>query len=303
MDGIIKPNFFIVGAAKSATTALYSYLKKHPDVFLAKKELNYFSHDLNYRTEQYPEYVYLSYFSKAAGKKAIGDASVHYLISQKAATKIKKFNKDARIIIMLRNPADMVYSLYSEQFFQGDETIKNFEQALDADTRRRTGIDIPLHRNCPVESLLYKSVANYYEQVLRYTSVFEKDKILIILFDEFIKNTRDEYKRVLNFLGLKEIMPAGFEVVNANKTSKNKLLQMMLVNPPDFMKKIFGIIFPHHSKRRIWLVNKLWDYNAEYVRRDTMKPETRQLLLHNYRDDILNLQKLIDKDISSWLDK
>jgi hypothetical protein len=107
-----KPDFFIVGAPKSGTTAMYFYLKQHPEIFMPeRKELHFFGSDFFA-----PHFVrdlkeYLKFFEGADNKKRIGEASVWYLYSKRAAFEIKEFNPDADIIIMLRNPVDMMYSL------------------------------------------------------------------------------------------------------------------------------------------------------------------------------------------------
>src|ERR1700721_383119 len=108
---MVKPNFFIVGAPKSGTSSLYHYLKEHPDVSIPKRVIYYFCYDLTFRTPPLPENIYLDYYAGSGNKKAIGDASVFYLLSPGAAKKIHDFNPEAKIIIMLRNPLQMVYSL------------------------------------------------------------------------------------------------------------------------------------------------------------------------------------------------
>ena len=47
-DNTNKPNFFLVGAAKSGTTSLSSWLDSHPDLYVSPiKEPNYFSTDID----------------------------------------------------------------------------------------------------------------------------------------------------------------------------------------------------------------------------------------------------------------
>src|SRR3990172_1408684 len=99
MDGP-RPSFFIAGAPKCGTTALYAYLKKHPGVFLPKKELHFFGRDLSYKTPPYPLETYLQYYRGGQGKLC-GDASVWYLESPEAPGEIKKFDPDSRILICL----------------------------------------------------------------------------------------------------------------------------------------------------------------------------------------------------------
>src|SRR5665647_751711 len=111
-----RPDFFIVGAPKCGTTAMNNYLAQHPDVFMAQKEIHYFGSDLKMRVKV-SESEYLNYFQNAEEKKLIGEASVWYLFSEKAAAEIKAFSPQAKIIIMLRDPIDVLHSLHSQHLF------------------------------------------------------------------------------------------------------------------------------------------------------------------------------------------
>ena len=140
MENKIKPNLFIVGAAKAGTSALHAILSEHPNIFMSPvKEPNYFSSDLlvdNFNSEQKKKFKnekiqflnngavrpchqlyvrnktdYLRLFKDADSKvKYCGEASVSYLFSKIAAQKIKEFNPVSKIIIILRNPVERAFS-------------------------------------------------------------------------------------------------------------------------------------------------------------------------------------------------
>jgi hypothetical protein len=296
-----KPNLFIVGAPKTGTTALYEYLNKHHDVYFPQKTIYYFCHDLSFRTPPIPESTYLNMFANAGSQKIIAEASVFNLLSPGAAKKIKDFNPEARIIIMLRNPVDMVYSLHTENFSCGDDDIEDFEAALNAEPERKQGRLIPPYHNAPVEAILYSEVAKFYEQVLRYKSVFAEDKLHIILFDDFKADTEGEYRKVLRFLSVQEIMPDTLKVVNPSKVPRSKAYLNFLLNPPGFIKTLGRALFPHHSHRREKLIDFLWKFNNKYQPRKPITPELKQRLLDNYKDDIEKLGKLLNRDLSNWL--
>jgi len=296
-----KPNLFIVGAPKTGTTALYEYLDKHPDVYFPRKTIYYFCSDLTFRTPAIPESVYLDIFAGAGSQKIVAEASVFNLLSPGAAEKIKVFNPDARIIIMVRNPIDMVYSLHTENFSNGDDNIKDFEAALNAESERKQGRLIPPYHNAPVEALYYSGVGKFYEQVLRYKSVFGEDKLHIIFFDDFKADTELEYRKVLRFLGLEEIMPDTLKVVNPSKVPRNKAYLNFLLNPPGFIKVTGRVLFPHHSRRREWMIDFLWDFNIKYKARKPIPVALKQCLLNIYKDDIEKLGKLLNRDLSNWL--
>jgi hypothetical protein len=88
-----RPNFFIVGAPKCGTIALYTYLRRHPAVFMSHKEVHYFGHDLGHRyCGAMSEEDYLKLFTPAGAESALGDASVWYLFSKSAAQEIHDFD-------------------------------------------------------------------------------------------------------------------------------------------------------------------------------------------------------------------
>jgi len=132
-----RPNFFIVGAPKCGTSALFAYLNQHPQVFMAHlKELHFFGTDVRYPARPTLD-QYLLHFAKAREELRVGEASTSYLFSQSAAQEIRAFNPAARIVIMLRNPVDMMYSLHSEMLYWLNEDIEDFEAALEAEEKRK----------------------------------------------------------------------------------------------------------------------------------------------------------------------
>ena len=138
------PNFFIVGAPKCGTTALYAYLAQHPDVFMSDpKEPHYFGSDLDFRYRRRPsDQQYRSYFAGAGDRRRIGEGSVWYLYSECAADEIGQAVPDARIIVMLRDPVEMIPSLHSQFVYNGHEDLA-LADALAAEEDRAQGRRIP----------------------------------------------------------------------------------------------------------------------------------------------------------------
>src|SRR2546429_216975 len=108
------PTFFIVGAPRCGTSSLASYLDAHPRIFMSKpKEPHHFGRDLEIRVRPYASREsYLRLFEGVDADHA-GDASVLYLYSSTAPDEILALNPDARIIIMLRDPLEMIPSLHT----------------------------------------------------------------------------------------------------------------------------------------------------------------------------------------------
>jgi Sulfotransferase family len=195
------PNFFIVGAANSGTTSLYSYLKQHPRVFMpALKEPHYFSqirpsHEQRYmRTYVTNEQVYLRLFSKAANFNAIGEASPSYLFDPVAPLRIHKTVPRAKIIILLRDPVERTHSHYLMDVREGLQE-RPFYEALQHDwTRKEKGWGV---------SHLYVELGLYAEQIKRYLSTFAPEQVLILTFNDLARageSDKSAIARVLNFL-------------------------------------------------------------------------------------------------------
>lgn len=146
---VSKPNLFLIGAAKSGTTALATYISEHAAGFLpADKEPSWFSDDYR-RGETY--YVirddadYLKLFEAAdpARHRAVLDASTSYLMSRTAVANILRFNPDARFMALIRDPVEIAEAFHMEQVFNTFETEPDFEAAWRLQERRAEGRDLP----------------------------------------------------------------------------------------------------------------------------------------------------------------
>ncbi len=173
-------DFFIVGAPKSGTTALYSYLSTHPDIFLpTHKEPNYFAEDypnIGGRLKTLTEYekLYVKH-----NRKIAGDASVCYLASDTAPKGIKNYNPGAKIIIMFRNPIDLFLSEHSQLLYSFYEDVENPFQAWQLQESRKQGNDIPSSCREP-EALQYRKACRLGKHLQRYTDIFPRNNILTI---------------------------------------------------------------------------------------------------------------------------
>ena len=226
MSPTIKPNFFIVGAAKCGTTSMYEHLRAHPQVFMptgsipgnsvrTAKEPHYFGRDLNIVDGWAVRDLdtYLSLFASANGAKRVGEGSVWSILSSTAAEEIKAFDPQAKIIIMLRDPVDMMYSIHGQLIRGGVEDLLDFELALDAEDDRRQGRRVPHNANFPM-GLWYRFRATLSPQVQLYFDVFGRDAVRVILFDDFIRDTAKVYRQTLEFL---DIAPDFQPVFDAKK--------------------------------------------------------------------------------------
>ena len=299
-----KPNFFIVGAPKSGTTALYHYLKLHPDIFLPKiKEPHFFGDDLYFKKNWYnnDERKYLSNFEEAKKEKRVGEASTSYLYSLRAAEEIKEFSPKADIIIMLRNPPDMMYSLHSEMLFDCREDIRDFKKALEAGKRDKKR-NISRRKN-KRKWLYYRDAAKYYIQVKRYIDTFGPERVHIVIFEDFIKDPEREYFKVLEFLKVDNIKIDFNKIstktlTNPNKRSRIWILQKFIEEPPGFLRTVSKYLIP--QKIRYQFIKTATKFNTKYQPRSPLDKKLRQSLLKEFRPEIDKLSKLIHRDLSIW---
>lgn len=295
-----KPDFFIVGAPKCATTALHTYLGKHPDIFMPKqKELHHFATDLLRPDDPWRSAErYMAMFKDVKTEKLVGESSVFYLYSKLAAQNIFDFNPEARIIVMLRNPVDMLYSYHSQLVFNGDENIMNFKSALDAEESRKKGLLLPSKHLRFVERLFYGEIVGFSKQLERYFKTFSRERVYVIIYDDFRSDTANIYSKTLEFLGVdKSFLPA-FQVINANKRIRSKGLQDF-INSPTFLGEMVVNLLPRILRKRA--KSKLEHFNVQYVSRPRMKPDIREELQEKYSWEVECLSNLLNRDLRKWI--
>jgi len=200
------PDFFIVGHAKSGTTALYEMLRVHPQIFLpTSKEPWFFASELHERTPPRPEGTprtleeYRAWFADAQPGQRVGEASVLYLWSRTAAAAIAEVQPEAQIIALLREPASFLRSLHLQLIETYVETEQDFGRALALEEERRQGRQIPKHTYWP-KTLLYSEHVRYAEQLRRYHEAFGRERVLVLVYEDFRADNEATVRRVLAFL-------------------------------------------------------------------------------------------------------
>ncbi|HJR90020.1 MAG TPA: sulfotransferase [Aeromicrobium sp.] len=292
-----KPDFLIVGAPRCGTTAMYEYLRRHPGIFMPEhKEPQFFGNDLSHLHAPLSEADYLGLFKGAKPGQRVGEASTWYLYSSTAAKEIKAFAPDARIIIMLRNPVDVMYSLHGELSFYGGEEIPDFEEALAAEPDRKRGQRRGQGRRA--EALYYRDAVRFADQVERYLETFGPDAIKVILFHEFVADVAATYADTLRFLDVDASFRPDFEVINESKRARNQRLQALIVRPPGPLVRLIPMLrrFPlaHRVRSRILLAN------SQPVVREPLDPALRRRLTADLAPEIQRLAALIGRDLSAW---
>lgn len=291
------PNLFIVGAPKSGTTALYSYLSKHPEIFMSKlKEPQFFSADICGDQRNITRLSdYLSHFREAR-TEVIGEASTCYLGSRDAARQIREFCPPARVVVMLRNPIDVMYAEHSERLFDGIEHIANFATALDSSETRSWRFG--RFRGQPLVRLNYRELGKFSEQVKRFIDVFGRPNVHVIVYDDFAKNPGLAYHKVLRFLGVSPSYESAFNVIHSNRRIRSTWAQDLLSNPPHMVRGLARAFLPQGIRHPVGqYLNRL---NVKVMARAALDEQLRKRLQLEYEPEMRQLSKLLDRDFSNW---
>ena len=289
------PNFFIVGAQKAGTTSLYHYLDQHPEIYMSpRKEPHFFEgmHSEFRRPGRRNAPVsdlteYLALFDGASGERAIGEASASYLYSPKAPGLIESSVPDARLIAVLRNPADRAYSNYLHCVQVGREPLGSFAEALRAEPSRMRDRWGPLW--------YYKDKGFYHAQVKRYFDTFGSDRVGIWLYEDLRNHTARTLGEVFRFLGVDEnfVPDASIEHNPSGVPRAGKLyprVRALTARNPVLVERFLPARLRGYLKSRI------------LVKPPPFPPELREDLTRSYKEDILKLQELIDRDLSAWFE-
>lgn len=311
------PNFFIAGAPKAGTTSLYYYLDQHPQIYMSPiKEPCYFAAEVrpqnfsdDYRRqvarelESLGRYLagpivekrpggmiqywddYLKLFARAGSQNAVGEASVCYLWSPTAAMNIRTHVPDAKIIIVLRDPAERAFSQYMHGVSAG-WIRRPFRDHIDANLRNRDkkfGMDYP-----------FLELGLYYEQVKRYLELFPRSNLSIGFYEDYRARQRETLAGILQFLNVNsDFQP--------DVSARHLELPMPRHVNGGYFLKAAGI---WQQARRLCppallpLARRLAHRSHRQMR---MHPRDRAFLTGYYRDDIRKLADLLNRDLAAWL--
>ena len=287
----MKVDFFIVGAPKAGTTSLYHYLNEHPQVEMSsQKEPDYFSDKAIHKQGMYYGKNRVNtldkYESLFVQKESVvyGEGSVSYLFYDNVAEDIKKYNPNAKIIIMLRNPIERAFSHYLMDYRLG-LISDSFENILAKKSK---------HKNAHLFYQQYIEVSKYAKQIQRYLDFFEKDNILVIDYEDFKKNVSKTVDQVYNFLNISTEFAADINTKHNTFTMpKNKVIRFIYSFV--FLRKILTFLLPIYLVKNVRVLLFKADKKPELLK------ETRSQLRIIFNDDIKKLEEVLGKNYSKWI--
>ena len=294
------PEFLIIGAARAGTTALHSYLRQNPSIFMpAAKEPNFFSFEgeaLNYKGPG-ADYVnnsvtniekYTALFSDAAPGSIRGEASPLYLFSERAPERIYHHIPQVRMVVVLRNPIDQALSHYLYAVKQRIEPLEDFAAALEAEDDRLAAGWQPMFG--------YSRFPRYAEQLSRYFNLFDRNQFLIRPYEDFQNDPQGLISDITKFIGADTgFHPNMSSQPNAGGVPRNRLFQDFLMKPNP-VTGLIARVLPQEMKWKIR--DRLSQFNLR--RGIEMSPRARAILRERLLPEIEELEHLLDRDLSAW---
>lgn len=280
------PHFIIIGAGKCGTTSLHDYLSQHPDVYLCPKKETFFfmnaqSREINRKWGGVATVEdYLALFEEAPETDILGEISTIYYAHPESAELIKDAIPDVKIIAILRDPSDRAFSAYQMYIRNGGES-RSFSETIEARAQ-------------------YITKGFYYQELSPFYKVFNSDNIKILMFEDLVKNPTVFLKELFEFIDVNaDFYPDMSKRGREGGLPKRPWLHKLLTkdNPiRTSMASLIKLFLP--LEKRQSLRTKLVKGN---IAKEKMDEVTRQQLIGIYRDDIQQLEGLINRDLSHWL--
>ena len=297
-----RPHFLIIGAARSGTTALYQHLVTHPGLFLTTpKEPHYFAlagtrpaftgpgdrQTIN-RLAVPDREAYQALYRPARPDQVAGEASVSTMYYPDAVARVREEAPDARLLCVLRDPADRAFSAYGFMRTRGFEPCASFEEALADEPRR---IDAGWHHIWH-----YTAMGRYGEQLRHVLDVFPREQVLVLPHEDLVADVDAVLARVHGFLGVPVLPHTVDPDPHRSGEPRNRFLSQVVSNPHP-LKEALSPLIPPRLRRRL---------RRAVVRRNVVpssyREETRRELVASFRADLELLEQLTGLDLPAWRD-
>ncbi|GAB7022221.1 sulfotransferase domain-containing protein [Salidesulfovibrio brasiliensis] len=283
------PDFLIIGAAKSGTTSLYAYLRQHPEVFLPDmKELNYFAPSHPFGIHDFHEYCLL--FKDTGQAVVAGEASPAYLSSPESPQLIHDaFGESIKMIVLLRNPVDMMYSHWAH-------TVRDALEIRDAQEALLDSFDSEWE---PEKWYLHHAYrARFPEQLKRYYDLFPKKNIKVYIYEEFFDTGLPFFHDLCDYLGVTHFVPDSTQKHNAGFMPKSLALHRFInIYYGKYFLSIARQFVPSNIRNIVRAKLDLWN-GVGTARVPNMTLELRKSLEGRLAPQVRELEALLGRDLS-----
>ena len=293
LESIKRPNFFFVGHTRSGTTSLKEELEQHPEIYFYypkswQKPNGPFGFESSFKNEE----EFLEEF-RGVKEKRVGQKRGDYLSCPWAAERIKKFSPNAKIIMTLRNPIDVMYSLHATMLYRETvEDIEDFGEALKIEEERKKKYGYKVIPKKYHPHMLYRETVRYSQQVKRYFELFGEENVKVTIFDEYIKNKSSTLRDILKFLDVDEDFEIKHVSTNAGRKYRNRTIHSAVMTNKFGVRGVLRNI-PGSAK----IYRKI--NNSEFKRK-TLEPSLRKSLQDDLKKEIDELSLMLKKDLSYW---
>ncbi len=293
LESIKRPNFFFVGHTRSGTTSLKEELEQHPEIFFYyakswQKPNGPFGFESSFKNDE----EFLEEF-RGVKEKRVGQKRGDYLSCPWAAERIKKFSPNAKIIMTLRNPIDVMYSLHATMLYRETvEDIEDFGEALKMEEERKKKYGYKVIPKKYHPHMLYRETVRYSQQVKRYFELFGEENVKVTIFDEYIKNKSSTLRDILKFLDVDEDFEIKHLNTNAGRKYRNRTIHSAVMTNKFGVRGVLRNI-PGSAK----IYRKI--NNSEFKRK-TLEPSLRKSLQDDLKKEIDELSLMLKKDLSYW---
>lgn len=301
MNNSLSEFFCIAGAPKCGTSAMYEYLKSHPRIYMPLvKEPHYYATDCpDLRMITCPA-AYEELFSGRDPRYShYGEASAWYLFSKVAVPNMLRENPNAKIIVMLRRPSEMLPSLHNQMMFTYRENEPDFARAWELQGERKQGRYVP--PGCVnADHLQYRAVGSFGEQLLRLYQHADRSQVLVLLHDDLKQDTAACYRAVLDFLEVPDDGRENFAKVNEARSHRYPGLMRWIVRPPYPLNLVKSRVRRWLGAGQSSLLRPLYNAMAENTKRTKLSPAMQDELHRVFAEDIHLLEDLLERNLSHW---
>jgi len=278
-----RVGFLVAGAQKAGTTALFDYLAELPELELpAVKEAHFFDDEENvdWRAPDYAPYHAL--FGDPA--RLWGEATPIYLYWPNALERIRAYNPAIKLILLFRDPIERAYSHFGLNLKVGFETLSDFESAVSAESdprRQQYGI-----------RFAYSGASLYHDRLRGFWTRFPRERILVLLFQDFAADPAGTMRRVYDFLAVDPRFTPDVAVRhNRSMTPRGSLVREAFGRQRRLRRFLQRNLPPR-------LVTRIGDVIMRPP--PGLTPEVRERLLPRFDAEIQRLEALLDRDLSAW---
>jgi len=288
---------FIIGSPKCGTTTVHEALRQHPDIFMPASKDKWFLIDA--APNHVPEAELPAYYTGYRGERLVGCSEASLITFPSGIARVHRYNPLARLILILRNPVDRAYSAYWFSRRNLLEDSESFERALEREDERSAG-DYRAYAN-----LRYRAQGRYLEQLEAVYAHFPREQVFVGIFDDLQADPGDFLGSLVDWLGLdpaKLTSAASGQHRNSAGMPRSKVLQRLLVRPPEPARRLYHTLAPAGLKAFVWtkVVEPLIDRNRVPFKYPPMAPATRQQLATYFAPHNAKLGQAIGRDLSHW---